>query len=91
MKQCKFADELLKSLRINKDSLHIVTVYKNPIDHINHYVARLSLQKGGVINNTDIMVKTLKFESISELLPPDTFHWIDRYPHDEAHIMGTWI
>lgn len=71
----------------SKFKLPLITVYKNPLDYPDSYVARL--WDVDVVQNIFIVKDTL--EEIREAIPTHRFYRLIREPWDEDIVVETWV
>lgn len=72
------------------NDFHCVTVYYNPKDYPNKYVARLYIVIKKEMTHTRLFTVQDKFDDIHKGMPVN-FDWIDRNENDDPVIVGTYI
>lgn len=72
---------------MDKERFAMWTVYKNPRDYPDKYVARKALVPGGVTND---MFVADSLDEVRALLPPGLYR-LSRSEHDDPVIVETWL
>jgi hypothetical protein len=71
-------------------ALDVWTVYKNPVDYPDKYVARRFLVASGGMKATREMFVEDSLAQVRALLPAN-YTYLARDPKDDPHIVETWI
>ena len=86
----EFFENIIAKMNEDKNIMPLVTIYKNPTDYPEKFVARLGFMRKGKFEKTNSVIVGHSLAFIKQQMPL-YMHFMDRQENDDPKIVGVYL